>query len=170
MIETAKGVLNVSLIAALGEDASIGLRCLVAGTNDLMKATGVRPTPDRRYLVSWLMQIIIAGRAGGLDVIDGVCDDFRNIEAFERECDEARLMGFDGKSLIHPRQIEPANRAFSPSQSEIAEAREIVRAYAQPENQGRGAISIGGRMVERLHLVQAQRLLARHHLLGLAGV
>ncbi|WP_187968420.1 HpcH/HpaI aldolase/citrate lyase family protein [Aquibium microcysteis] len=161
MIETPKGMLNLGPIAELGRDRAARLACLVAGTNDLAKETGVRMTPDRRWLIAWLQQIVLAARAGGLDALDGVCNDFRDLDAFARECDDGRAMGFDGKTLIHPAQIEPANRAFSPSPDEIAEARAIVDAFALPENVGKGVIQIGGRMVERLHLAQAERLLSR---------
>lgn len=161
MIETPKGMLNLGPVAQLGRDRAARLACLVAGTNDLVKETGVRMTPDRRYLMSWLMQIVLAGKAGGLDALDGVSNDFRDLEAFARECDEGRAMGFDGKTLIHPAQIEPANRAFSPSEAELAEAHAIVAAFAREESAGKGVIQIDGRMVERLHLDQAERLIAR---------
>jgi citrate lyase subunit beta/citryl-CoA lyase len=133
----------------------------VAGTNDLVKDTGVLATPDRRYIMPWLLQMVLAARAGGLDVLDGVSNDFRDLDAFARECAEGAAMGFDGKTLIHPAQIEPALKAFSPSAEAIAEAGAIRSAFAQPEIADRGVISIDGRMVERLHLAQAERLLAR---------
>jgi citrate lyase subunit beta/citryl-CoA lyase len=161
MVETPKAMLNLGAIAELGRDPSARLACFVAGTNDLVKETGVLATADRRYLMPWLMQMVLAARAGGLDVLDGVSNDFRDAEAFARECGEARAMGFDGKTLIHPAQIGPANAVFSPSEAEIAEAEEIADAFAKPENAGRGAISVNGRMVERLHLEQAGRVLAR---------
>jgi citrate lyase subunit beta/citryl-CoA lyase len=154
-------MLNIGSIAELGRNRAARLSCLVAGTNDLVKETGVRMTADRRWLVPWLMQIVLAARAGGLDALDGVSNDFRDLDAFARECDDGRAMGFDGKTLIHPAQVEPANRAFSPSASEVEEARAIVAAFAQPGNAGRGVIQIDGRMVERLHLDQAEKLLAR---------
>ncbi|RST85065.1 CoA ester lyase [Aquibium carbonis] len=161
MIETPKGLLNLGPIAELGRDPAARLACLVAGTNDLVKETGVRMTPDRRWLLGWLQQIVVAARAGGLDALDGVSNDFRDLEAFARECDQGRAMGFDGKTLIHPAQVEPANRAFSPSPDEITEARAVVAAFALPDNAGKGVIQIDGRMVERLHLDQAERLLAK---------
>lgn len=161
MVETPKAMLNLGAIAELGRDPSARLECFVAGTNDLVKETGVLATADRRYLVPWLMQMVLAARAGGLDVLDGVSNDFRDAEAFARECGEARAMGFDGKTLIHPAQIGPANAVFSPSGAEMAEAKEIAEAFAKPENAGTGAISLNGRMVERLHLEQAERVLAR---------
>lgn len=161
MVETPRAMLNLGAIAELGRDPGARLACLVAGTNDLVKETGVAATPDRRYLQSWLMQMVLAGRAGGLDVLDGVSNDFRDLDAFAHECTEARNMGFDGKTLIHPAQIAPANLTFSPGEAEIAEAEAIAAAFARPENAGRGVISLNGRMVERLHLSQAERLLAR---------
>jgi citrate lyase subunit beta/citryl-CoA lyase len=161
MVETPRAMLNLGPIAELGRDPSARLACLVAGTNDLVMETGTRATPDRRYLMPWLMQMVLAARAGGLDVLDGVSNDFRDLENFAAECAEARNMGFDGKTLIHPAQIEPANTAFSPSETEIAEAEKIVTAFARPENAGKGVISLDGRMTERLHLRQSERLLAR---------
>ncbi len=161
MVETARAVLNLREIVELGRNPGARLACLVAGTNDLAKETGVAMTPDRRYFLPWLMQIVLAARASGLGALDGVSNDFSNLEAFGRECDEARNMGFDGKTLIHPAQIAPANAAFSPRESELAEARAIVAAFARPENAGKGAISVDGRMVERLHLAQAQEVLGR---------
>lgn len=161
MIETPRGLLNVGAIAELGRDPGARLACLVAGTNDLVKDTGVRDTPDRRYVAPWLMQMVLAARAAGIDVLDGVVNDFRDSEAFARQCDEAAAMGFDGKTLIHPAQVEPANRAFSPSREALEEAEAIVAAFGRPENVGKGVISIDGRMVERLHLAQAERLLAK---------
>ena len=161
MIETPRAMLNIGAIAALGRDRSARLSCLVAGTNDLVKETGIRATPDRRWLLPWLLQIVLAARAGGLDALDGVGNDFSDLEAFAAECAQGRDMGFDGKTLIHPAQIGPANEAFSPSQAEIDGALALRAAFALPENEGRGVISVGGRMVERLHLDQAEQLLAK---------
>ena len=161
MIETPKAVLNLGAIAELGRDPASRVICLVAGTNDLAKETGIQVTSDRRYLVPLLVQMVVAARAGGLCALDGVVNEFRDIERFTRECEEAAAMGFDGKTLIHPDQIEPANKAFAPSEEAIAEAHGIATAFALPENAGKGVISIGGRMVERLHLTQAEALLAK---------
>ena len=107
------------------------------------------------------MQIVLAARAGGLDLLDGVYNDFRDGDGFARECAEAAAMGFDGKTLIHPTQIEAANAAFSPSPEAVADARAVVAAFDRPENAGRGVIALEGRMVERLHLAQAEKLLAK---------
>lgn len=161
MVETPRALVNIAAIAELGRNPGSRLACLVAGTNDLAKDTGVAATADRRYLMPWLMQMVLAARAGGLDLLDGVSNDFRDLEAFARECAEGAAMGFNGKTLIHPAQIEGANAAFSPSAAALAEAQAIADAFALPENAAKGVISLGGRMVERLHLVQAEQLLAR---------
>ncbi|WP_224544350.1 HpcH/HpaI aldolase/citrate lyase family protein [Mesorhizobium sp. CA16] len=166
MVETPKALLNIGAIAELGRDPASRLACFVTGTNDLVKATGILATPDRRYLMPWLMQLVLAARAGGLDVIDGVANDFRDLDAFARECADGAAMGFDGKSLIHPAQIEPANRAFSPSPERLAAAHAIKDAFARPENAGKGVIAMDGRMVERLHLAEAEKLLAKAAIIG----
>lgn len=166
MIETPKAMLNIGAIAELGRDPASRLDCFVAGTNDLVKETGILATPDRRYLVPWLMQMVLAARAGGIDMLDGVSNDFRDLDAFARECTEAAAMGFDGKTLIHPAQIEAANRAFAPAPDALAEARAVKDAFALPENAGKGVIALNGRMVERLHLAQAEKLLAKAAAIG----
>ncbi|MBA3446825.1 MAG: CoA ester lyase [Pseudaminobacter sp.] len=161
MIETPKAMMNIGPIAELGRDTGARLSCLVAGTNDLVKDTGILATPDRRYLVPWLMQMVLAARAGGLDVLDGVSNAFSDVEGFSRECAEAAAMGFDGKTLIHPSQIGPANAAFSPSEQALSEAAKIAAAFSRPENAGKGVLALDGRMVEHLHLAQAEKLLAK---------
>lgn len=161
MVETPKAMLNLGALAEFGRNRAARLDCFVAGTNDLVKDTGVLATPDRRYIMPWLLQMVLAARAGGLDILDGVSNDFRDLDAFTRECAEGAAMGFDGKTLIHPAQIGPALAAFAPSADAIAEAEAVRSAFARPENAGKGVISIDGRMVERLHLAQAERLLAR---------
>ncbi|ESY39381.1 HpcH/HpaI aldolase/citrate lyase family protein [Mesorhizobium sp. RSR380A] len=166
MIETPKAMLNIGAIAELGRDRASRLNCFVAGTNDLVKETGILATPDRRYLVPWLMQMVLAARAGGIDMLDGVSNDFRDLDAFARECTEAAAMGFDGKTLIHPAQIEAANRAFAPTPEALVEARAVKDAFALPENAGKGVIALNGRMVERLHLAQAEKLLAKAAAIG----
>lgn len=166
MIETPKALLNIGAIAELGRDPASRLNCFVAGTNDLVKETGILATPDRRYLVPWLMQMVLAARAGGIDMLDGVSNDFRDLGAFTHEFAEAAAMGFDGKSLIHPAQIEAANRAFAPSAEAVAEARSVKEAFALAENAGKGVIALNGRMVERLHLAQAEKLLAKAAAIG----
>ena len=158
MIETPRGILNAAAIAELGLHSRAGLTAFIAGTNDLMKDTGVR---DAAHLAPWLMQLVLAAKAGGIAVLDGVHNDFRDTAGFDAACALARDRGFDGKTLIHPAQIEAANRIFSPGTDEVAEANAIVAAFALPENAGKGVVQINGKMVERLHLAMAETLLAR---------
>ena len=161
MIETPRGVLNAAVIAGSGRTAGGLLDCFVVGLNDLRKETGVAPDPARTYVVPFLMQVILAARAYGLDAIDSVSNEFRMLEAFEAECAQGRAMGFDGKMLIHPAQIDGANRHFGPSAEALAEARAIAEAFADPATASLNVINLEGRMVERLHLEQAERLLAK---------
>lgn len=160
MMETPKAVLNAGMIAEAAHTLEARLEAFVIGLNDLRKETGVLPQASRTYLLPWMMQILLAGRAYGLDVLDSVSNDFKDLDGFAAECAQGRSMGFDGKMLIHPAQIEPANRAFGPSPQALAEARRIVEAFADPSADGLGVISIDGQMVERLHLDEARHLLA----------
>jgi len=157
MIETARGVLDLKEIAAAS--ASTRLAALVLGPNDLSLDLRLRPAPGRAALVPILSALVVAARAHGLSALDGAYNDFENAAGFEAECRQGRDFGFDGKTLIHPTQIAAANRAFSPSADEIAWARAVVAAFAAPEAEGKGAIRLGGRMIERLHLVEAERTL-----------
>ncbi|WP_454686546.1 HpcH/HpaI aldolase/citrate lyase family protein [Agrobacterium leguminum] len=160
MIETPLGVLNAAAIADAAHTLDARLSAFVIGLNDLRKETRVPALPGRTYLVPWMMQVVLAARAYGLDVIDSVSNDFRDIAAFEAECEQGRAMGFDGKMLIHPVQIEPANRRFAPDAAAVAEAREIIAAFAKPESVELNVINMNGRMIERLHVGQAERLVA----------
>ena len=161
MIETPRGVVNGPAIAETGRTSGGRLDCFVVGLNDLRKETGVPAFPGRTYLVPWLMQILLAARGSGLDVIDAVFNDFRDPEGFEAECRQGRDMGFDGKMLIHPAQIDAANRHFGLDEAAVEEARAIIEAFALPDNAGKGVINLHGRMVERLHLEQAMRIAAK---------
>jgi len=152
MIETPHAVLNLSGIAAGG------VTCLLLGTNDLLKAMRGHALPDRRNLWAVLTQTVVAARAHGLAVIDGTYNDIHDADGFAQACAQGRAFGFDGKTLIHPSQIEAANRIFAPSPDEIAQARRILDAFAQ--NPGKGALALDGHMIERLHAEEAQRLLA----------
>lgn len=166
MIETARGILNAAALAESGRTAGSRLDCFVVGLNDLRKETGVLPLPGRTYLVPWLMQVVLAVRAYGLDAIDSVFNDFRDIDEFERECAQGRAMGFDGKMLIHPAQIEVANRHFGPDDDAVAQARKIIAAFADPASASLNVISLDGRMVERLHLVEAEGLVHKARLIA----
>ena len=155
MIETPMALLNLREICA----ASKRLSCLVVGPNDLAKATGTSMEQGRDAMLPWLMMIIAAARAHGQSVLDGVYNNFRDIDGLAAECAQGASMGFDGKTLIHPSQIDTANNAFGPSEKEIARAQAIVDAFSLPSADGKGAIQINGEMVERLHLAVAERLL-----------
>ncbi|MBB3946356.1 citrate lyase subunit beta/citryl-CoA lyase [Rhizobium skierniewicense] len=160
MIETPKGILNVTAIAEASHTLGARLGGFVVGLNDLRKETRVPAQPGRTYIAPWLMQVVLAARAYGLEVIDSVSNDFRDLDAFAAECEQGRAMGFDGKMLIHPAQIDPANRAFAPDKDALAEAHQIIAAFAKPESVGLNVINSNGRMIERLHLDQAKRLVA----------
>lgn len=166
MIETPRGVLNAAAIAESGRTPGSRLDCLVVGLNDLRKETGVLPQPGRTYLVPWLMQVVLAVKAYGLDAIDSVFNDFRDGDGFDVECGQGRAMGFAGKMLIHPAQIAAANTHFGPSAEEIAEAEAIIAAFADPATEGQNVINANGRMIERLHLVQAEALVHKADLIS----
>jgi citrate lyase subunit beta/citryl-CoA lyase len=111
-------------------------------------------------MLPWLMTCVAAARAHGVEIIDGVYNDLGNAEGFAQECAQARDLGFDGKTLIHPNQIEPCNTTFSPDDAEVAQAKKIIAAFDLPENQGKGVVALDGRMVERLHADMARRTVA----------
>ena len=157
MMETPLAMLNAGQIAAAALDSETRLAGFVMGTNDLAKDTRARLVPGRAPMLPWLMTCVAAARAYGLDILDGVYNDLGNAEGFVEECKQARDLGFDGKTLIHPRQIEPCNDAFSPSPEEVEVARKMIAAFDLPENKDKGVIQIEGRMVERLHADMARR-------------
>ncbi|AKI02946.1 citrate lyase beta subunit [Hoeflea sp. IMCC20628] len=161
MIETPRGVMNAGQIARMARTDGARLDCFITGTNDLLKETGVAALPGRPWLSPWLMQIVLAARAYGLDVLDGVYNDFKDEAGLLDECRDGQAMGFDGKTLIHPAQIAPANKAFGIAPDRLAQAKAIAAAFALPENKDRGVISLDGRMVERLHLEMADRLIEK---------
>jgi citrate lyase subunit beta/citryl-CoA lyase len=158
MIETPLAILNIGEIAAASSDTR--LTGFVIGTNDLAKELNAVPTPERRAFIFSLSAALVAARAYYLVAIDGVYNDISNDAGLSAECEQARVLGFDGKSLIHPSQIGTANRVFSPSEAELSHAKAVVEAFALPENRGKGVISLDGKMVELLHLEQAERLIA----------
>jgi citrate lyase subunit beta/citryl-CoA lyase len=161
MIETPLGVMNAGRIAQAARTDGARLDCFVVGANDLIKETGVAHLPGRPWLGAWLMQVVLAARAYGLDVLDGVYNDFRDLDGLAAEARDANAMGFDGKTLIHPGQIGPVNGIFGVDAARRAEAKAIIDAFAQPGNRGRGVIGLDGRMVERLHLEMAERLMEK---------
>jgi citrate lyase subunit beta / citryl-CoA lyase len=160
MMETPLAILHAETIAAAARNVESRLSAFVMGTNDLAKDTRARITPGRPAMLPWLMTCVVAARAYGIDIIDGVYNDLGNAEGFAQECAQARELGFDGKTLIHPNQIEACNAAFSPSAEEVAQAKKIIAAFDLTENHGKGVIQLDGRMVERLHAEMAQRTVA----------
>jgi citrate lyase subunit beta/citryl-CoA lyase len=166
MIETAAGLLNLAAIAETGRTQGGRLDCFVVGLNDLRKETGIADIPGRPFLVPLLLQVVVAARASGLDIVDAVFNDFSDTDGLDAECRQGSQMGFDGKMLIHPAQIAIANEAFGVSEGAAAEALAIVAAFAAPENAGKAVIDLRGRMVEKLHADQAGRLLAKVDLIN----
>jgi citrate lyase subunit beta/citryl-CoA lyase len=160
MIETPLAILNVQDIAAASRLAGTRLACFVMGTNDLVKETRADLSASRRPALYWLSATVTAARAYGLDVLDGVYNNFKDAEGFQRECAHGRALGFDGKTLIHPDQVAVANEVFAPPAADVAWARKIIAAFDQPENAGKGVITVEGRMVELLHAEMAHRTVA----------
>jgi citrate lyase subunit beta/citryl-CoA lyase len=160
MMETPLAMLNARDIAGVAKDAHAPLACMIMGTNDLAKETGASLGENRFAMIPWLATCVAAAKANGLSIIDGVYNDFRNIEGLEAECRQGRSLGMDGKTLIHPGQLDTANAVFAPSDEEVERARTIIAAFELPENAGKGAIEIDGRMVELLHREIASRTVA----------
>ena len=160
MIETPIAIFNIRELAETASDSETRLACFVIGTNDLAKETRARIVSGRAPMTPWLASCVLAAHTYGIDVLDGVYNDLSNADGFARECAEARDMGFDGKTLIHPNQIDPCNTAFSPSADELAQARKLIAAFDRPENKGKGVIQLDGRMVEIMHANMARRTVA----------
>ncbi|SIR32877.1 CoA ester lyase [Bosea sp. TND4EK4] len=163
MIETPLAILDVERIARAARDPATRLTCFVMGTNDLAKETRARFVPGRAPMLPWLTSALLAARAHGIDILDGVHNELRDEAGFQAECEQARDLGFDGKTLIHPAQVAPANAVFAPDEAELTRARAIIAAFDLPENAGRGAIQLDGRMVELLHAEMARRTVALAH-------
>ncbi len=159
MIETPRAVLALERIAACA--ATTRLKGFVLGLNDLAKDSGIAQLPGRAAFVPVLTMAVLAARAHGLLVLDGVCNAIDDTARLEAECVQARDSGFDGKTLIHPAQLAICNSVFAPGEADISEAEGIVAAFADPANAGKGALRVGGKMVELLHLAQARALLAK---------
>ena len=160
MIETARAVLHAEELAAASREAGVRLAGFVFGPNDISRETRIRMLPGRATMLPLITHCILATRAYGLEILDGPYSDFSNVNGFAQECAQARDLGFDGKTLIHPGQIEACNAIFTPPAEEVAQARRIITAFALPENAARGAIRLDGQMVERLHAEMAKRTIA----------
>ena len=157
MIETPLAIFNILEIAAAARDSETRLAGFVMGTNDLAKDTRARLVPGRTPMLAWLSMCVAAARIHGIDILDGVYNDIGNSDGFAKECAQGVDLGFDGKTLIHPSQIEPCNTAFSPSPADVEQARKMIAAFELPENKSKGVVSIDGRMVERMHAEMARR-------------
>ena len=160
MMETPNAILGAGQIAAVAADSASRLAVLVMGLNDLAKETRARLTAGRPTMTAWLANCVVAARAHGVDIIDGVYNDIKDLDGFKAECEQGRDMGLDGKTLIHPSQIDICNEVFAPTAAEVETARAIIDAFALPENQGKGVIQLNGKMVELLHADMASRTLA----------
>jgi citrate lyase subunit beta/citryl-CoA lyase len=160
MMETPASILYARNIAAVAASAENRFSCMVLGTNDLIKESRARALGNRLAIVPWLAMSVLAARTYGLDILDGVYNDFKDEAGFRDECEQGRTLGMDGKTLIHPSQVGPCNAVFSPSAEEVAWSRRIIEAFALPENARKGVITVDGRMVERLHMVMAERTVA----------
>jgi citrate lyase subunit beta / citryl-CoA lyase len=160
MMETPNAILNAGSIASVAADPSSRLSVMVMGLNDLAKETRARLTPGRPTMTAWLASCVVAARAHGVDILDGVYNDIKDLDGFRLECLQGRDLGLDGKTLIHPSQIEVCNEVFAPTPAEVESAAAIIEAFALPENAGKGVIQLDGRMVELLHADMARRTLA----------
>jgi len=160
MIETPLAILDIKAVAQAARDPLTRLAVFVLGTNDLAKETRAALIPGRAPMMGWLMTVLAAGHAFGIDVLDGVWNQFQDQDGFQAECAQGVEMGMDGKTLIHPSQIEPCNTAFSPPEAEVTRARAIISLFDQPENAGKGVLQLDGRMVERMHADMARRTVA----------
>lgn len=160
MLETPFGFLRAEDIAQSHDR----LTTFVVGTNDLVKDLRARHVPGREPVIGALARAVLVARAYGLSVLDGVYSDFKDAEGFAAECEQARNMGFDGKTLIHPSQVEAANEAFSPSEAELANAQRVIEAFEAAQAEGKGVAVLDGQMIEELHLEEARRMvgLANH--------
>lgn len=157
MIETPAAILNIQDIARASRDRRTRLSCFVLGTNDLAKDTWAQLVRGRVPMLPWIMFTLAAARAEGLTVLDGVWNDLQDVEGCREECRQARDLGFDGKTIIHPNQVEPANTSFAPTEEEVRRAKLVIEAFDKPENAKRGAIRVDGRMYERQHISMARR-------------
>ncbi|PPB82152.1 (3S)-malyl-CoA thioesterase [Albidovulum inexpectatum] len=156
MMETPQAMLNAAEIAAHPRLAG-----MVMGTNDLAKELGCRFRADRLPLMTSLQLCLLAARAHGLVIVDGVYNAFRDEDGLRAECRQSRDLGFDGKTVIHPAQIEIANEEFAPSEDEIEMARRQIQAFEEAEREGKGVAVVDGKIVENLHVVTARQILAR---------
>jgi citrate lyase subunit beta/citryl-CoA lyase len=160
MIETTLGILNLPEIAGAARHPGARLACFVVGLNDLVKETRIGLDDQRTAALYWLSASVTAARAHGIDVLDGVWNNFKDMDGYRRECEQGRMLGFDGKTIIHPDQAALANETFQPDPKDVEWGRKIIAAFELPENQGRAVIGLEGKMVEILHRDAALRMVA----------
>ncbi|MFF8314461.1 HpcH/HpaI aldolase/citrate lyase family protein [Streptomyces lydicus] len=156
MVETPRAMLDARALAAASERLTV----LVMGTNDLAKELHAEHVPGRAPLLTGLSLALLGARDAGKVILDGVYNDVKDPEGFEAECVQGRQFGFDGKTLIHPSQVEPCNRVFAPSADQIARSRRIIEAFDEATREGRGVVTVDGRLIENLHVEDARRILA----------
>jgi citrate lyase subunit beta/citryl-CoA lyase len=156
MLETPRALLDARAVAAAGDRLTV----LVMGTNDLAKELRAEHVPGRAPLLTGLSLALLAARESGRVILDGVYNDVRDLAGFEAECLQGRQLGFDGKTLIHPAQVEPCNRIFAPSPEQVERSRRIIEAFEAAGREGRGVVTVDGRMIENLHVEEARRILA----------
>ncbi len=162
MLETPLAIINAATLASLAHTSTWRVECLVMGTNDLAKDTGASLAKARLAVLPWLSQCVLAARAYGLVILDGVFNHYQDQDGFIAECRQGKDLGMDGKTLIHPSQIESCNAVFSPSEEEVAWARRVIAAFDAEQHTSANVLSIDGKMVERLHADMARTLLSRH--------
>jgi citrate lyase subunit beta/citryl-CoA lyase len=160
MIETSRAILHAEELAAASRDSEMRLAGFVFGPNDIARETRIRMMPGRAAMLPMIIHCVLATRLHGLEILDGPYSNFSDAAGFAEEAIQGRDIGFDGKTLIHPSQIEACNTIFTPPDDEVAQARRIIAAFEQPENAKRGAIQLDGKMVERLHADMAKRTIA----------
>lgn len=165
MIETPEAIRNVASIATASERLTV----LVMGTNDLVAELHAVHVPGRAPILTALSLSVLAARDAGKVILDGVYNDVKNAEGFEAECLQGRQFGFDGKTLIHPSQLEPANRLFAPSPSEVEHAQAVIAAFDEATTQGKGVATVNGKLIENLHVADAHRILAVAKAAGLSA-
>ncbi len=156
MLETPIAMLHAEEIASASERLAV----LVMGTNDLAKELHAEHVPGRQPLQFGLSVCLLAARAAGKVILDGVYNDIQDAEGFEAECVQGRQLGFDGKTLIHPSQVEPCNEVFAPAAAEVELAGRVIAAFEEAQAEGRGVVTLDGRMIENLHVDEARRVLA----------
>ncbi|UKY55015.1 CoA ester lyase [Streptomyces inhibens] len=156
MVETPRAMLDARAVAGASERLTV----LVMGTNDLAKELHAEHVPGRAPLLTGLSLALLAARETGKVILDGVYNDVQDLEGFEAECVQGRQFGFDGKTLIHPSQVAPCNRVFAPSEQQVERARKIIDAFDEATREGRGVVTVDGRMIENLHVEDARRILA----------